>query len=207
MTGRSMARLLVLIVSLVVALAGAGALRPGSVNGQHQASARPTLQGTDVFPAGLHRVPPFALRDQDGKLITPARLRGHVFAVTFLDSICRKACPVEGRELASVQRSLGSHTPLTVVVVSVDPVADKPATARAFMRESRMSGPWHWLFGSQSSLVPVWIGFGISVQPVKGDINHTAAVYLVDRHGWMRVADGVPFLPSQLVESVRALTT
>lgn len=202
MTGRW----LVLIVSLAVALGGAVTLRPVSVKGQDQFSARPRLQGTDVFSAGLHRVPAFALRDQNGKVITPASFRGHIFAVTFLDSICRKMCPVEGRELASVQRSLGPHTPLTVVAVSVDPAADKPSTARTFMRESRLTGPWHWLFGSRSSLLPVWNEFGILVRPVKGDISHTAAVYLVDRHGWMRVADGVPFLPSQLAESVRALT-
>jgi cytochrome oxidase Cu insertion factor (SCO1/SenC/PrrC family) len=100
---------------------------------------------------------------------------------------------------------LGSHTPLTVVVVSVDPAADTPATARAFMRESRVVGPWHWLFGSRARLVPVWNEFGIAVQPAHGDINHATAVYLVDQLGWMRVADGVPFIPSQLAESVRAL--
>ena len=204
--GTSLPRIVVLLVSAAVALSSLGGFWSERVNAQQPASAGPKLQGTDVFPVGMHRVPPFALRDQNGRLVTPKSLRGRVFAVTFLDSVCRKECPVEGRELASVQRALGPHTPLTVVVVSVDPAADTRASARAFMRESKLTGPWHWLFGSRSLLLPVWIEYGIGVQPEKGDISHTVAVYLVDQHGWMRVADGVPFLPPQLVSSVRALT-
>lgn len=168
---------------------------------------RPRLRGTDVFARGTRPAPPFTLRNQYGRVMTTRSLRGHIVAVTFLDSRCRQECPVAGRELAAVQRRLGKHSPLIVVVVSVDPSGDAPRSARAFMREAGLRGTWYWLFGTRRQLEPVWIKYGIEVQPTRRDILHTAAVYLMDRTGSVRVADGVPFIPSQLAESVRALAT
>ncbi len=187
----------------MLVLFGASALY--ARGGQRQSEPPARLQGTDIFPDGVHRAPSFALRDQNGRIVSSGALRGHIYAITFLDSRCRQECPVAGRELASVQRALGPHSPLTVVVVSVDPAGDTPTSVRRFMRESGLSGSWHWLIGTRSRLLPVWNAYGIDVQPVRGDISHTAAVYLIDRKGWMRVADGVPLLPHQLLQSVRVL--
>lgn len=204
-TSRFMWPALIVLALLAAATSGVVVLHAQGPSGQQAAAL--ALRGTDVFPVGLHRVPPFALRDQNGRMLSPVALRGRVFAITFLDSVCVKECPVAGRELASVQRLLGPNSPLTVVVVSVDPAADTPVTARAFVRHSGLTGRWHWLLGTRRQLLPVWIRYGIEVRPVTGDISHTAAVYLIDREGWMRVADGVPFIPSQLAGSVRALAT
>lgn len=165
----------------------------------------PRLQGTDVFAPGMRPAPAFALRDQHGHIVTTRSLRGRIVALTFLDSHCRQACPVAGRELAATQRQLGKHSPLTVVVISIDPGGDTPRSAQTFVREAGLHGSWYWLFGTKRQLTPVWDKYGIEVQPTHRDILHTAAVYLMDRGGSVRVADGVPFLPGQLAESVRVL--
>lgn len=199
-------RALFVVIPLVAVLFGASVLYARGVAGERRGPTSARLRGTDVFPVGIHRAPPFALRDQNGRLVSTKDLRGQIYAVTFLDSRCRKECPVAGRELASAQRALGPRSQLTVVIVSVDPVADTPASVRRFVRESGLTGRWHWLLGSRSRLLPVWNEYGIAVQPGHGDISHTAAVYLIDRNGWMRVADGVPVLPAQLSQSVRALS-
>lgn len=168
-------------------------------------SPRPRLRGTDVFARGMRPAPQFTLRNQYGRMMTTRSLRGHIVAITFLDSHCRQECPIAGRELAAVQRQLGRHSPLIVVVISVDPSQDTPGSARAFMREAGLRGTWYWLFGTRRQLAPVWIKYGIEVRPTRKDILHTAAVYLMDRTGSVRVADGVPLIPSQLAGSVRAL--
>lgn len=160
------------------------------------------LAGTVVWPAGARPVPGFALRDQTGRLITSRSLQGRVWAITFLDSNCSKACPTAAKDLAIVQRSIGSHQHLSVVIVSVLPVFDTPARVRAFARKAGLTGDWHWLMGTRRQLAPVWRAYGILV--VTG-IEHTAAVYLIDRHGDVRVADAIPFIPNQLAESVRLL--
>lgn len=194
-----------LLIPLALVLLGASVLYAREAAGTQGESAAARLQGTDIFPEGVHRAPSFSLRDQNGRLISAASLRGRIYALTFLDSQCRKECPVAGRELATVQRELGPRSPLTTVIVSVDPTGDTPASVRRFVHMSGLTGQWHWLLGPRSRLLPVWNEYGIAVQPVRGDISHTAAVYLVDRQGWMRVADGVPLLPAQLSASVRAL--
>jgi hypothetical protein len=48
----------------------------------------------------------------------------------------------------------------------------------------------------------VWREYGIGV--VSGQ-EHTAALYLVDRSGHIRIADAIPFLSRQLAGSVKAL--
>lgn len=185
------ARLLVLILSVC-------ALFPGRV------LARSGLHGTVVWPAGLQRAPSFALRDQNRHLITTSKFRGHLMAITFLDSHCTKQCPIEAGELATVQRRLGSHSPLALVVISVN-VKDTPRSAREFMRHVHMTGPWYWLMGTKEQLAPVWLKYGILVKPGQGDIIHSTAVYLIDKQGSIRIADAVPIIPSQFVQDVRIL--
>jgi cytochrome oxidase Cu insertion factor (SCO1/SenC/PrrC family) len=46
-------------------------------------------------PDGL-TVPRFELRDDEGRLVRSADLRGKALAVTFLDTQCMEACPSEG---------------------------------------------------------------------------------------------------------------
>lgn len=161
------------------------------------------LEGTDVWPTGTRPAPAFALGDQNGRLVSRAGLRGKIWAVTFMDSHCTRFCPIEAREMMTARRLLGSRYHFTVVVVSVLPGYDTPAHIQTFARKTGLAGDWHWLRGSKQQLAPVWREYGIYV--ISG-LEHTAAVYLVDRHGDVRVADGVPFLPGQLAASVRALS-
>lgn len=168
-------------------------------------SSRPALHGTIVWPAGRMRAKPFSLRDESGKTITLASLRGRVLLVTFMYSRCKQACPIIGREVAIAQWALGPRSPLTVVVVSVAPGSDTPASVRAFAHKMRLTGTWHWLMGTRAQLAPVWARWGTYVKQTRSGISHTAALYLVDQKGYVRVADQMPLRPDWIAESVRAL--
>src|SRR5919199_2126107 len=61
--------------------------------------------------------PAFRLRDQDGRLVGPAAVRGKWFVVTFLYTHCPDVCPLIADNLAAAQRSLPK---LWVLAVSVD---------------------------------------------------------------------------------------
>lgn len=160
------------------------------------------LAGTVVWPAGMRPTPPFQLRDQNGQLITRGALRGHAWAITFLDSRCTAACPIVGRDLATAQHMLGPSSPLEVIVVSVLPQYDTPHRVRAFARKIGLTGQWHWLLGTRRQLAPVWHAYGIWVQT---GITHDIAVYLVDCRGDVRVADAQPVAPAQVASSMRVL--
>jgi len=171
-----------------------------------QSSGLPAkLAGTDVWPPGTRPAPNFALRDQAGRTITRASLRHHVSVITFFDSRCTKACPVGGRDLGTALRDLGPHPAVSILVISVAPQHDSPASERHFMKTARIHSQWHWLSGTTSQLRPVWNRYGIWVQNTPADILHTAVAYLVDQTGDVRVADAMPFIPLQLAESIRFL--
>src|SRR5947209_9127843 len=124
-----------LLCILVLLALAAGPLL--ALRSSHAAHAPPNrLAGTVVWPSGARPAPAFALRDQAVVTVSERLLRGQIWAITFLDSRCRQACPVAARELARVQHMLDWHHPLVVVIVSVLPRYDTPARVRTFARRA-----------------------------------------------------------------------
>jgi cytochrome oxidase Cu insertion factor (SCO1/SenC/PrrC family) len=191
----------------IAAVAATVALAAGFVLSSSPASggrASVHLHGDAVWGAGARPAPPIRLRDQHGRAMTLAALRGTVLLVTFMDSHCTTECPVEGHQLAVVQRSFPPARRPDIVVVSVNP-ADTPRSARRFARRRGWHGGWRWLMGSAAELSRVWRAYGIEVDPTSHDIVHSAALYIVDRHGDERSGYVAPFLPKLVTADVRAL--
>lgn len=150
------------------------------------------------------------LRDQTGRTFSLASLRGRSVAVVFFDSHCHQECPLEGRALAAAERSLPAAQRPVLVAVSVNP-NDTPASAASAAKEWGLASlaPWHWLMGTRKQLARVWAAYHIYVSPhpVNGDIEHTEALYLVDRHGYMRSGYLYPFLPQNVTSDLHTLAT
>jgi len=163
------------------------------------------LRGQQVIPDKGKWAPNFLLQDQTGKQIGPQQLHGRVVVMAFLDSHCTRDCPVIGKEMARVERELGPSVPWTLLIVSVAPYTDSPASSAAFAMKSGWTGDWHWLFGSPTQLAKVWKDYGIWVKPTSTEIMHTAAVYVIGPDQYIRVADMVPFVPDDLIQSIHAL--
>jgi cytochrome oxidase Cu insertion factor (SCO1/SenC/PrrC family) len=181
---------------LVAHLISAGTARPATL-------ALPELHGQASWPAGKRPAPRFTLRDVLGGTTSLASMKGRVTLVTFLDSRCRSLCPIVGRSIADVQREFPVRLRPAVLVVSVDPAGDRPASVRSAARRWRLERDWRWLTGTQRQLARVWHAYGIVVQPRTNDIVHGAAVYLVDRRGYERAGYLPPLLPNFLVLDVR----
>jgi len=173
----------------------------------HAPAAEPgPLRAQVTWPARAERAPTFSLGDQRGRSVSLRSLHGHAVLVTFLDSQCKRECPVEGRVLRDVLlrvRDAGA----VVLVVSVDPWADTPASARAFAARARWRGDWHWLLGDKAALAPVWRAFNIAVKRVPGDVLHSAALYVIDPHGDLRAAYLFPFSAEAVASDVRRLAS
>src|SRR5205807_4363270 len=60
----------------------------------------------------------------------------------------------------------------TVLVVSVDPAGDTPASVRSVARRWRIGSDWRWLTGTRRRLAAVWRSYGIVVRPRANDIVH-----------------------------------
>jgi cytochrome oxidase Cu insertion factor (SCO1/SenC/PrrC family) len=196
-------RLAILPVSIGAAVGLAAALLHGSRT--TAASTPPQPLGAQVrWAAGAKPAPHFTLRDEHGVRLSLSALRGHPVVLTFLDSVCKRACPLEGRTLADVETRIApSHA--VVGVVGVDPWSETPATVRSFARRMHWSGRWHWFLGSRRQLRPVWKAYGVAVRRIPKDVAHTLVTYLIDARGDLRAGYMFPFRTAALVRDVRTL--
>ena len=203
----------VLLIAAIVGI-GAGAaahllLTSGSTPAAPVVASHGGLRGQATWPAGAHPAPAITtLHDQSGATFSLGSLHGHTVAVEFFDSHCKAECPLAGRALAAAERPLPRSERPVLVVVSVNPL-DTSASVRRAVRSWGLAGiaPWHWLMGTHAQLAPVWHAYRIFVAPTKGDISHTEALYLLDRHGDERSGYLFPYLSGSVSHDLRVLAT
>jgi protein SCO1 len=173
--------------------------------GTANAIALPALHGQATWSPGARPAPQFALRDQRGRTISLGALRGRTVVLTFLDSQCKQACPIEGKMLAAAIQQVPQAERPRLVVVSVDPTGDTPASI------ARAVGKWHlpgqvlWVSGTHRQLERVWREYQITVEPVAGDVVHSTAIYLLDPKGDERAGFLMPFVPGLVAADLKTL--
>jgi protein SCO1 len=94
-------------------------------------------------PTACHKPPPelgsvgeFALTDQQGRPVTPATMRGKVWAAAFMFTRCPTVCPRITRCMRDLQQAAaGAHVALELVSFSVDPDNDTPEVLRAYAQK------------------------------------------------------------------------
>ena len=165
------------------------------------------VQAQAIWPAGARRATGFRLLDQRRRLFSLRSQRGHVVLLTFLNSHCKQACPLEGRQLSEIQRTFPLARRPELVVVSINPAGDSVASIDAAARRWAFALPWHWLHGRQTQLARIWRAYSVDVQHKRGDIAHSTALYVLDRAGDERVGYLLPFSSRGVEAAVRALET
>jgi protein SCO1 len=196
-------RLVVFAATIGIAVGVAAALVHRS---QGSATQPSPLRAQITWTAGAKQAPGLALRDQSGATISLKSLRGRVILLTFLDSKCVRECPIEGHVLSDVFRRM-KRTGAVALVVSVDPWADTPGSARTFAARAGWSGSWRWLLGDRAALAPVWRAYKIAVKRTPGDVLHSAALYVIDPSGDLRAGYLFPFSADSVTHDVQRLAT
>ena len=189
---------------LRLALAALVACGLAAVGGVWLASARQAPEPAvgvsgfagSVRPPGLDAPPLTGLRDQDGRPVDAAALRGTPVIYTFVYSTCEDTCPTQVQTIRGALDRLGRDLP--VVAISVDPAGDTPARAQRFVAEQHMTGRMRFLLGSRARLEPVWRGFAVA--PQEDELDHSAYVVLVDAEGRQRVGWPHQYLTAEGLE-------
>jgi cytochrome oxidase Cu insertion factor (SCO1/SenC/PrrC family) len=196
------AALLGVLIGIVIHDQKSGSASPGSASPRQVSEFR----GQAIWPAGQRRAPNFALPDQAERRTELSAFRGRPVILAFFDSRCHEQCPLEGRALAAGLRGLPRADHPVLLVVSVDPWADTPRSAREAMARWGLAGSdWHWLLASRARLARVWNAYRVEVRRARGDIIHTDAIYMIDGHGFERAGMVYPFLPVWVSDDLRAL--
>ena len=190
-----------LAVALIVVAAHRARDRADDLRGGSAAAAPvPRFKGAEL-PPGV-RAPEFALRDQDGKLVTARSLRGGPAIVTFLYTHCHDTCPITAQQVKGALDDL--RRPVPAIAISVDPPNDTRRSARAFLRRAGIGGRMRFLLGSRAELARVWKGF--AVRPQRRHEEHQARLVILDSRGMQRV--GFPIsqaTPERIAHDLRAL--
>ena len=148
----------------------------------------------------------WALRDQDGKLVDLADLRGTVVVLSPTYATCDETCPVVAQQIRGALDDLSDEERgrIRAFALSVDPANDTPDAAQAFLLDRRLRGYIDYLLGARRELAPVWHEYGFA--PQTDEREHNSYVVLLDGRGRQRVGFPVDYLtPEALAHDLRLL--
>jgi protein SCO1 len=160
--------------------------------------------------------PAFSLRDQDGRTVSSADLRGKVVVLNFIYTHCPDACPLQTEKLAGVQR-LVNVTPMKdrvrFVTITTDPKRDDGETLREYAKVHGVD-PTNWVFLTTAPDQPedttrkLARAYGLEFTPEDNGLEiHGVVTHVIDQSGRMLARfHGLDFDPTNLVMFVNALT-
>jgi protein SCO1/2 len=140
----------------------------------------------------LTEVPPFAMRDQANRPVTPLELRGAPFIADFIFLSCRTSCPkLTARMKTLHDRIAQKHLTVKLVSITVDPENDDPpALAKYAAGYNADPKIWSFLTGPIEQLEPVVVkGFKMQYEKLK-PIDPNATIFNIMHGDWFVLVDG-----------------
>ena len=168
----------------------------------------PSFQNTDL--TGLDYARDFALTDHTGKPRTLADFKGKVVVMFFGFTQCPDVCPTTMAEMAAVMKELGPDADkVQVLFVTIDPERDTQQLLAQYVPafDSRFLG----LYGDAEATARVAKEFKVFYAKVKGkaegsySMDHTAASYVFDRNGKIRLFVRHGKGPAPIVHDIKQL--
>ena len=189
-------------------LAAIGALPVVAACGRKGAATPVKFDYTDITGLGIGS--DFRLIDHHGRPRTLADFRGKVVAIFFGYTHCPDMCPTALAELAQTLKQVGKESDgVQVLFITVDPARDTPKVLAQYVPafDPRFLG----LYGDPDTTAKVAAAYKVFFAAQRPNasgnytIDHTAAVYLIDRRGRPRLYVGGGRTVSGMVHDVKLL--
>jgi len=130
------------------------------------------------------QAPDFRLLNQFGQPMSLSQFRGKVVLLSFEDSECTTVCPLTAQSMLDAKQMLGAAgSQVQLLGVDANPDATSVADVLAYSRAHGMVNRWDFLTGSATQLKAAWSAYHIAVQVEQGQIDHTAALFVIDQRG------------------------
>ena len=131
--------------------------------------------------------PDFTLTDQFGRPGSLRQYRGKVVILAFNDSECTTICPLTTTAMVDAKAMLGSAgARVQLLGIDANPRAIKVHDVLSYSELHGMLRDWRFMTGSLAQLKSVWRAYHIEVAIVRGQIDHTPALFMIDRQGRLR---------------------
>jgi cytochrome oxidase Cu insertion factor (SCO1/SenC/PrrC family) len=183
-------RLGLVLAAAAIAVAGCtsaagsgGGSQPGAAaSAQRAAAANPNLDPGSSL--GGIPAPDFSLTNQFGQRISLSAFRGKVVILAFTDSECTTVCPLTTQSMLAAKELLGrAGDKVQLLGIDANPAATSTADVMAYSRSHGLVNQWDFLTGTLPELKAVWRHYDIYVQIVKGQVDHTPALFIIDARG------------------------
>ncbi|HQR52267.1 MAG TPA: SCO family protein [Burkholderiales bacterium] len=168
----------------------------------------PAFKTTDISGADFGKG--FDLVDTAGKTTTLADFKGKVTVLFFGFTHCPDVCPTTLSELAVVKKQLGADGDrMQVVFVTLDPERDRPDVLKAYVPAFDPS--FVALSGDPAAIARAAQEFKVYYKKVPGStpenytLDHTAAAFVFDPKGRLRLFSSFGQGPEALTHDIRLL--
>ena len=169
---------------------------------------KPQFRSIDITGAGYAR--DFKLADHNGQPRTLADFRGKVVVIFFGFAQCPDVCPTAMAELAEIKRLLGADGgKVQGLFVTLDPERDTPEVLKAYM--GNFDPAFLALRPTPQELPDLAKHFKIFYKKNEGKtagsytLDHTAASYVFDLQGRVRLYTRHGMGPAALAEDLKIL--
>ena len=170
---------------------------------------KPQFKAIDI--TGADYAQGFQLTDFNGRPRSLADYKGKVVVVYFGFTQCPDVCPTTMNEMAQVKKLLGTDgDKLQVVFISIDPERDTPEVLKAYMGSFDPSFAGLYA-ASPDALAALAKDFKIYYKKVDGktptsySMDHTAASYVYDPQGRLRLYARYGIGPQAMADDIRLL--
>ncbi len=157
--------------------AGANALRQDT-----------TIRGKRAYREVGENLPDFALYDQSGAVVSPARFRGKRVVINFIYTRCPIAtmCPAATERMTSLQRQAKAAgvTNIELISITLDPEFDTPGVLKQYADDRGIdTSNFSFLTGPESAIKDLLRQFGVIAMAEGSLLQHTLATLLINENG------------------------
>jgi protein SCO1 len=150
----------------------------------------------------------FTLTSHEGEPFRLQDLRGKAVVMFFGYTSCPDMCPLTMSRIASARDQLGAEaSDVATLFVSVDPNRDTPAVLKEYVASFAM--PVTALTGSDTDIATMAAAYHAGYQIVPASphylMNHTTAIFLIDRQGLLRGLFAYNEKPETLAAGLRVV--
>lgn len=147
-----------------------------------------TIRGKRAYREVGENLPDFALYDQSGAVVAPARFRGKRIVINFIYTRCPIAtmCPAATERMTSLQRQAKAAgvTDLELISITLDPEFDTPGVLKQYAADRGIDTTnFSFLTGPESAIKDLLRQFGVIAMAEGSILQHTLATLLINENG------------------------
>jgi protein SCO1/2 len=187
-------------------------LLTGTPPGAAADSAADRAISTTPSMAVIAKAPDFTLQDTADRPVTLSEYRGRAVLLAFIFTTCPGVCPLISKQMEYIQtrlKSAGAFGREAVMLsVTIDPETDTAPVLLAYARQYGADpAGWRFLRESEEKTKPVLAAYSEWTKKLpKGEMDHPARVYLIDRKGDIREIYSLAFFnEKQALIDIQAL--